>query len=130
VATEQGQRAWTSAAGARAASELRDLSGQVQALAEGRPEEAGVAGDYVRSAGQKLQQLADRIESGGVDGAVSDLQGFARRRPGALVLTALAAGIAVGYLVRGGRDQPGARPALPPTRDEAPVPELPAAATA
>jgi hypothetical protein len=85
----------------RAASGLRSLSDQVRALAEGRPDDAGAAGDYARQAGEKLQQVAERLESGGVEGALSDLQGFARRRPGVFLLGAVAAGFAVGRLVRG-----------------------------
>src|SRR5215210_4127369 len=85
----------------RAAAGLRTLSDQVRALAEGRPDEAGPAGDYVRQAGEKLQQVAERLESGGVEGALSDLQGFARRRPGVFLLGAAAAGFAVARLVRG-----------------------------
>src|SRR5918998_437103 len=85
----------------RAASGLRSLSDQVRALAEGRTDEAGAAGDYARQAGEKLQQVAERLESGGVEGALSDLQGFARRRPGVFLLGAAAAGFAVGRLVRG-----------------------------
>jgi hypothetical protein len=85
----------------RAASGLRTLSDQVRALAEGRADEAGAAGDYARQAGEKLQQVAERLESGGIEGALSDLQGFARRRPGVFLLGAAAAGFAVGRLVRG-----------------------------
>jgi hypothetical protein len=85
----------------RAASGLRSLSDQVRALAEGRTDEAGAAGDYARQAGEKLQQVADRLEEGGLEGALSDLQGFARRRPGVFLLGCAAAGFAVGRLVRG-----------------------------
>jgi vacuolar-type H+-ATPase subunit H len=85
----------------RAASGVRSLAEQMRALAEGRTDEAGAAGDYARQAGDKLQQVADRLQSGGLEGALSDLQGFARRRPGVFLLGAAAAGFAVGRLVRG-----------------------------
>src|SRR5215212_2235624 len=106
----------------RAASGLRSLSEQVRALAEGRTDEAGAAGDYARQAGEKLQQVAERLESGGIEGAVSDLQSFARRRPGVFLLGAAAAGFAVGRLVRGaqaaGSDgDSGNGSAKPPTGD-------------
>jgi hypothetical protein len=45
--------------------------------------------------------VAERLESGGLEGALSDLQGFARRRPGVFLLGAAAAGFAVARLVRG-----------------------------
>lgn len=91
----------------RAASGLRSLSDQMRALAEGRTDQAGAAGDYARQAGQKLQEVADRLESGGVEGALSDLQSFARRRPGVFLLGAAAAGFAVGRLVRGAQAASG-----------------------
>jgi hypothetical protein len=85
----------------RAASGLRSLSEQVRALTEGHPEEAGTAGDYARQASDKLQQLAQRLEDGGLEGLLEDLQGFARRRPGVFLIGAAAAGFAVGRVVRG-----------------------------
>jgi hypothetical protein len=91
----------------RAASGLRSLSDQMRALAEGRTDEAGPAGDYARQAGEKLQEVADRLESGGIEGALSDLQSFARRRPGVFLLGAAAAGFAVGRLVRGAQAASG-----------------------
>lgn len=85
----------------RAAEGLRSLSGQVQALASGRPEEAGAVGDYAKQAGERLQQAASRLEEGGLDGLLDDLQGFARRRPGLFLFGAGAAGVVVGRLLRG-----------------------------
>ncbi len=98
----------------RAASGLRSLSEQVRALSDGRPDEAGAAGDYVRQAGDKLQQVAGRLEEGGLDGVVRDLQGFARRQPGLFLLGAAGAGFVAGRVLRGaqaanndGDGQPG-----------------------
>jgi hypothetical protein len=85
----------------RAASGLRSLSEQVRALSDGRPEEAGAAGDYVRQAGDKLQDVAQRLDEGGLDGLFEDLQGFARRRPGLFLIGAAAAGFAAGRVLRG-----------------------------
>jgi hypothetical protein len=45
--------------------------------------------------------MAERLESGGLEGALSDLQTFARRRPGVFLLGAAATGFAVGRLLRG-----------------------------
>jgi hypothetical protein len=113
----------------RAASGLRSLSDQMRALAEGRTDEAGPAGDYARQAGEKLQQVADRLESGGIEGALSDLQGFARRRPGVFLLGCAATGFAVGRLLRGAQaanqDSAGTSngdgSALPPARPGGPL---------
>jgi hypothetical protein len=85
----------------RAAGGLRNLSQQVQALSEGRQDEAGAVGDYARQVRSKLDEVAGRLEEGGFEGAVDDLQRFARRRPGLFLLGSAAAGFAVGRLVRG-----------------------------
>jgi hypothetical protein len=84
----------------RAAQGLRTLAGQIQALHSGRPESAGPVGDYARQIGEKVQALAERVESGGFDGVVDDVRRFARRRPGVFLFGAAAAGFAVGRLVR------------------------------
>lgn len=94
----------------RAAEGVRSLSQQVQALADGRPDDAGAVGEYARQAGDRLQQVATRLEDGGLDGVLEDLQRFARRRPGLFLLGAGAAGLAAGRLLRGaqaaGTDSP------------------------
>lgn len=85
----------------RAADKMRTLSEQVQALTDGRPEEAGPVGDYARQAGDKLQQVASRLDEGGLEGMFEDVQGFARRRPGVFLAGAAMAGFAVGRMLRG-----------------------------
>jgi hypothetical protein len=84
----------------RAAQGLRGLAGQIQALVEGRTDEAGRAGDYARQAGDKAHELAARLENAGFDGVVEDVRGFARRRPGLFLIGAAAAGFAVGRMIR------------------------------
>ena len=91
----------------RAASGLRSVSEQVRALSDGRPEEAGKAGEYARQASDKLQQVAQRLDEGGLEGLLEDLQGFARRRPGLFLIGAAAAGFAVGRVVRGAQAASG-----------------------
>src|SRR5690606_38442178 len=44
--------------------------------------------------------ISDYLERQGVEGLVADLQGFARRRPGAFLGGALLAGLAVGRLAK------------------------------
>jgi hypothetical protein len=85
----------------RAAGGLRDVGRQVRALSEGGGEEAGPAADVARQLGQKIEELAGRLEERGVDGTVDDVREFARRRPGVFLLGAAAAGFAVTRLGRG-----------------------------
>jgi len=47
------------------------------------------------------RQLADYLESNGPEGVLREVQDFARRRPGAFLATALAAGFVVGRLGKG-----------------------------
>jgi len=84
----------------RVAQGLRTLAGQVEALRNGNPDEAGPVVDYVRQAGDKIQALAGRMESGGLDGIADDVRRFARRRPGTFLVGAAVAGFAVGRLLR------------------------------
>jgi ElaB/YqjD/DUF883 family membrane-anchored ribosome-binding protein len=79
---------------------LRRFAAQGQALAEGRPSQAGPLPHYLREAAGRVEQLADEIDARGVDGLVEDLQSFARRRPGVFLLGAAAVGFGVGRLVR------------------------------
>jgi hypothetical protein len=88
--------------GQQAASALRNLSGQLSALGDGRPGDAGQLADYVRQAEGKVSALASRIEQGGPQGVLEDLTGLARRRPAVFLLGAIGAGFVVGRLVRSG----------------------------
>jgi ElaB/YqjD/DUF883 family membrane-anchored ribosome-binding protein len=83
---------------------LRRLSEQVDALAQGRPQESGRLGDYVQQAAEEVRQAAGRVESRGFEGIVQDTENFARQRPGVFLLAATAAGFSVGRLLRGGSE--------------------------
>lgn len=91
----------------RLAGAFRQFGEQAQALGEGRPEDAPTLSDYVfraadvsYGAADRLSNLADDIETRGVTGVLSDLQGFARRRPGVFLLGAAVLGVGVGRLVK------------------------------
>jgi gas vesicle protein len=90
-----------------AAQSIRRVADQTTALADGRTEEAGAVADYVRRAGEQVGQVADRLDRQGVEGVLSDVQNFARRRPGAFLLTCAAAGFVAGRLIRGGAASSG-----------------------
>jgi vacuolar-type H+-ATPase subunit H len=93
------------------ASSLRQVGDQVQALVEGRTEEAGPVADYARQAAQAVNRWASQIDERGYEGVITDVQRFARRRPGTFLLGAAIAGFGVGRLIRqanalNGQDQP------------------------
>lgn len=85
----------------RAASGLSDVSRQFRALGDGETEKAGFAADGAKQIADKIEELANRLERRGFDGALEDLTSFARRRPGAFLLSSAAAGFVVTRLGRG-----------------------------
>lgn len=114
----------------RAAGGLADFGRQLRALGDGRPDQAGIAGDAARQLADKVEGIADRIQERGFDGAVDDLRSFARRRPGAFLLGAAAAGFVAVRLGRGAQvaQQAGNGTATAPAPAPTPAP-VPAMAT-
>jgi DNA anti-recombination protein RmuC len=95
----------------RLAQALRQLGTEAQALAEGRPADAGTVRDYVSQASERLLEaagrlegVADDIDSRGLQGVLEDVQRFARRRPGVFLVGAAIAGFGVGRAVRSSGD--------------------------
>ena len=86
----------------RAASALRTLAGQLNALSEGRSDDAGPLADYLSEAQGKVEQFAERLSARGPHGVLEDLAGFARRKPAVFLLLAGGAGFAVGRITRSG----------------------------
>jgi hypothetical protein len=86
----------------QAASGLRTLSQQLTALAEGRPEGAGVLVGYLQDAGYQARNWASRLEQRGPQGVIDDVSSFARRRPGLFLAGAATIGFLVGRAVRAG----------------------------
>ncbi|MFJ9719866.1 hypothetical protein ACIRPQ_28740 [Streptomyces sp. NPDC101213] len=83
----------------RAADTLRQWAGDLSGLAENAQGDSPARSLAAQAAGRG-HRAADYLDERGVDGLVSDLQGFARRRPGAFLGGALLAGLAVGRLAR------------------------------
>jgi hypothetical protein len=111
VVVEQQSQAQARRAGER----LSRLASEAHALAEGRPDEAETLRTYVTQgadrlmdAADRLYGLADEIDERGIEGVASDLQRFARRRPGVFLLGAAVAGFGVGRVVRSAQDDDGA----------------------
>ena len=90
-----------------AAQAIRRVGDQATALADGRVDEAGPVADYVRQAGERAGQVADHLDERGIEGVVTEVQDFARRKPGVFLLGCAAAGFATGRLIRGGAASSG-----------------------
>lgn len=82
------------------AQALHRWGSQTQALADGRPEQAGTVGQYASQWADKLHDVATGIENRGVSGLVEEMQDLARRSPGGFLLGAAVVGFAGGRLVR------------------------------
>jgi hypothetical protein len=91
-----------SSKGEQVAGGLRNLVGQLDALANGRTAEAGPLAGYVQEARGKVDSFARRLEEGGPQGVIGDLGAFARRRPGVFLAGAAVVGFVVGRAVRAG----------------------------
>jgi len=83
---------------------IQDLGHKLHALADGRTEETGQVGEYTDRIADQVDRIGGRVQELGFDGTVDELQRFARRRPGAFLLGAAAAGFAVSRLGRGAKD--------------------------
>jgi vacuolar-type H+-ATPase subunit H len=116
----------------RLAGTFRGLGEEVQALAEGRPEEAPTIAQYVWRAADGFYGAADRVyavaegvQERGVSGVLDDVQSFARRRPGAFLLGAAVIGFGVGRYVKAEaaerKELQAAEEALAPNAGRAPV---------
>ena len=85
----------------RAASAMRDMSGDLRAMSEAEAASGeGMPIQFARSAADWMEQTATRLERDGVDGLISDAERFARRNPAAFMAVAAGAGLLVGRLVR------------------------------
>lgn len=87
----------------RAAAGLRKLRDEFSSMTE-NGEQSGLGSQLVRQASDQVGQVADWLESRDPQGLLSDVRGFARRRPGAFLLGAAVAGIVAGRMTRAGVD--------------------------
>ncbi|WP_055574455.1 hypothetical protein, partial [Streptomyces prasinopilosus] len=83
----------------RAAGALRGWASDLSDLADHARNDSPARG-FAAQAADRGHRAADYLEEQGVEGLVSDLQSFARRRPGAFLGGALLAGLAVGRLAK------------------------------
>ncbi|MFF3848246.1 hypothetical protein [Streptomyces sp. NPDC002328] len=83
----------------RAAGAMHQWADDLAGLAENARSDSP-ARSLAAQAADGGHRAADYLEKHGVQGVISDVQGFARRRPGAFLGGALLAGMAVGRLVK------------------------------
>ncbi len=100
----------------RLVSGIRETAGH---LDEMRGDRAGTpAATVVARVADGGRQLADYLDRNGPEGVLAEVQDFARRRPGAFLATALAAGFVVGRLGKGvAKAEPAAAADRKPTDD-------------
>jgi hypothetical protein len=84
--------------GARAAGALHETGRQLRSMADSG--EDNVLTGVVSQAAQQVEQLASRLDDGGVERVLDDVRSFARRKPGTFLLAAGAAGFVIGRLAR------------------------------
>lgn len=116
----------------RLAGALNSLSKSLEALREGRPDDAGPLVDYLERVQNQIERFGSRVEDMGLSGVLDESRRFARRRPGVFLGTAAFAGLVVGRLARGGRDAQQAdqesRRGLPAETGDRPMPTSPSPA--
>lgn len=91
----------------RADDELGKLAGalnrvgdELDEMADGSSHPDGYVTALARDGARTANQLSERLESGGLDGALDEVKMFARRRPGVFLAAALGAGLAIGRVTR------------------------------
>lgn len=102
----------------QAATSARSTAGQLRALAEGRPQEAGRSAELIQQASERLETLASRADELGVRGVADELANIGRQRPLLFLAGAVVAGVAAGRMLRGvqaanASPSSGTRPSLP-----------------
>jgi hypothetical protein len=85
--------------GQKFAATLRDLCDDLRSMADHSTGKSP-AGDIARSLADGAEQLAGRIDHGGINGIGRDLTNFGRRSPGRFLLMSAAAGVLAGRVLR------------------------------
>ena len=84
-----------------AVTNLRSLGDELRSMANGSDREGGVASELVAQAADRTHGAADWLDGREPEDLLEELRRLARRRPGAFLLGALAAGVVAGRLTRG-----------------------------
>ena len=87
----------------KAVGGLRRLAGDLRSMAD-NGQQSGMASDLAREAADKAHELAGWLEGRQPGDVLTELRDLARRRPGAFLLGAAAAGVLAGRLTRSAVD--------------------------
>lgn len=109
---------------ARLAGTIRSTALELEGMAAGA-DSRSTTHQLVQTVAQKGTRLADLIERQGPGGLVQSLQDLGRRRPGAFLLGAMAAGVAVGRVARAAHVASQERSGAPATGAAGPAAEAP-----
>jgi uncharacterized protein YjbJ (UPF0337 family) len=82
------------------ASTLNGLGRELTDVARGNAPVEGVVADVATQLGSTVTNFAQKLEDGGLDGALRDLKDFSRRRPGMFLLASMGAGVVCGRVWR------------------------------
>ena len=83
----------------RVAERVQDFGNQLEGVRRGEAPQGAVA-DVLAQVGSRANRLAERLQSGGVDGVTRDVKQFARQRPGVFLLGSFALGVVAGRTLR------------------------------
>jgi hypothetical protein len=106
----------------RLADSMRRLADELDDMAADRKDSP--ARTVVSRVADGSRQMADYLAERGPQGVLEEVQDFARRRPGAFLFTAVAAGFVVGRLGKGVLNATGGSTATGPDRDAYATPSL------
>lgn len=88
----------------RLVSTLQNFSDDVEQMASGQDGNGGLAHDVARQVAGRVREFSSRIDGREPAELLDEVRRFARRRPGAFLAGALAAGVVAGRLTRGARE--------------------------
>lgn len=97
----------------KVAAGIRNISSELHTMADAS-DQPGVASDLVRQVAERSQSVASWLDGRDPGSLLTEVQSFARKRPGTFLLVAAGAGILAGRLTRGltaGAPETQARPA-------------------
>ncbi|SDR68714.1 hypothetical protein [Actinopolymorpha singaporensis] len=88
----------------RLVSTLQNFSDDVEQMASGQDGNGGLAHDVARQVAGRVREFSSRIDGREPAELLDEVRRFARRRPGAFLAGALAAGVVAGRLTRGAKE--------------------------